>query len=211
MQGRPEEPDMPPALATHASGQERRTLRALADELLEEQRVEYIDDGVLTIMPPAGFTHARILNRISRSFGRAFDNDHTSVDWELRSENFQFDLVDDPQKFFVPDLAIAYPDSASNREFRENLEMVVEVTSPDSPKTVANDRGVKAKQYAKARIPCYLLVDQADRSWTLFVLNGDWPGYQIHSNGKYGVPIKLPEPFGFELPTDAWPPYSEES
>lgn len=202
---------MPPNLTAHAPDHGQRTLRALADELLEEQRVEYVDDGVLTVMPPAGFTHARILGRILRSFGRASDTGQTAVDWELRGENFQFDLVDDPEKFFVPDLAIAYPGSSNNHDFRENLAMVVEVTSPASPKTVDNDRGIKPRQYAKGGIPCYLLIDQADGSWALFVLNGDWPGYQIHSTGQYGVPIKLPEPFGFELQTDQWPPYGDES
>lgn len=202
---------MPPNVTAHAPEHARRTLRVLADELLEEHRVEYIDDGVLAVMPPAGFTHARVIEAITKGFYRAQDAGQTSVDWALRSENFQFDLVEDPEKFFVPDLAIAHPGSSNNREFREDLAMVVEVTSPGSPKTVANDRGAKPKQYAKGGIPCYLLVDQADGSWTLFVLNGDWPGYQLHSSGRYGETIKLPEPFGFELPTDEWLPYSDES
>jgi Uma2 family endonuclease len=121
--------------------------------------------------------------------------------------DFQFDLVDDPQKFFVPDLAIAHPGSTNDREFRENLAMVVEVTSPASPQTVRNDHGVKPKQYAKAGIGCYLLVDQEPGTRTLFVLDGDWPGCQVHGSGRYGTPIELPEPFGFTIPTDEWPAY----
>lgn len=194
---------------THPSAHER-TLRALADELLEEQRVEYFEDGVLTVMPPAGFTHAEILEAIMDSFRGARYTGLTDVRWKLRSENFQFDLVEDPQKFFVPDLAIAYPGSSNNREIRENLAMLVEITSPDSPKTVKNDRGIKPKQYAKAGVPCYLLVDQAEGNWTLYVLNGEWPGYQVHSHGSYGDPINLPEPFGFAIPTDEWPAYTDE-
>lgn len=124
--------------------------------------------------------------------------------------DFQFDIVDDPQKFFIPDIAVAYPGSTSNREFRENLVMVVEVTSPDSSKTVRNDHGVKPEQYAKAGIPCYLLVDQERGSWTIHVLDGDRPGYRIHSTGRYGAPVKLPEPFEFALPTDEWPGYRED-
>lgn len=45
----------------------------------------------------------------------------------------------------------------------------------------------------------------------VFLLSGDWPGYQLHSSGRYGETIKLPEPFGFELPTDEWLPYSDEN
>jgi hypothetical protein len=127
------------------------------------------------------------------------------VEWDRRSENFQFDLVDDPQKFFVPDLAVACPGSTDNRELRENPAMVVEVTSPTTPRTVRNDRRVKPKQHAKAGIGCHLLVDQEPGTWKLFVLDGDWPGYQVHASGRYGAPIELPEPFGFVVPTDEWP------
>jgi Uma2 family endonuclease len=201
---------MPPEPAPEDSDRGQRTLRALADELLEEHRVEYIDDGALTVMPPAGFTHSRILRILMRFFDRAFDTGLTGTEWDLRGENFQFNLVDGPQKFFIPDLAVAYPGSASNREFRENLAMVVEVTSPDTPKTVRNDKGVKPEQYAKAGIPCYLLVDQEQGTWTLHVLDENVPGYQNHSTGRYGTPVKLPEPFGFAIPTDEWPAYRED-
>lgn len=159
---------MPPSLTAHAPDHGQQTLRALADELLEEHRVEHIDNKVLTVMPPAGFTHARIIEAITSGFYHAHYSGQTSTKWALRSENFQFDLVEDPEKFFVPDLAIAHPGSSNNREFREDLAMVVEVTSPGSPKTVANDRGTKPKQYPKGGVPCYLLVDQADGSWTCF-------------------------------------------
>jgi Uma2 family endonuclease len=202
---------MPPEPAPRASDRGQRTLRALADRLLEEHRVEYIDDGALTVMPPAGFTHARILEAIIDAFHDAKFRGLTTVRWALRSENFQFDLVDGPQKFFIPDLAIAHPGSTSNREFRENLAMVVEVTSPESPQTVRNDHGVKPTQYAKAAIPCYLLVDQEQGTWTVYVLDDDRPGYRIHGTGRYGNPIKLPAPFEFAIPTDEWPAYREDA
>jgi hypothetical protein len=88
--------------------------------------------------------------------------------------------------------------------------MLVEVTSPGSPKTVRNDHGIKPRQYAKAGIPCYLLVDQEQGSWTLHVLGDTHPGFQVHSSGLYGAPINLPEPFRFALPTDEWPGYRED-
>ena len=160
-----------------------RTLRRLADDLLEEHHVEYIDDGPLMITIPTGFTHGEICARISESFFRARHTGRSSVDWSVSGGNFQFDLVDDPQKFFVPDLAVAYPGSTSNRDFRENLSMVVEVTSPSSPKTVKNDHDTKPKQYAKAGIGCYLLVDQTIGEWTLVTLSDAVPDYQVHSGG----------------------------
>jgi Uma2 family endonuclease len=187
-----------------------RTLRRLADDLLEEHHVEYIDDGALMITIPTWFTHGEICERIRKSLFRARYTGRSSVDWDLSGGNFQFDLVDDPQKFFIPDLAVAYPGSTSNADFRANLAMVVEVTSPSSPKTVKNDHDIKPKQYAKAGIRCYLLVDQAKGTWTLFALSDAVPGYQVHSSGWYGMPIELPEPFEFTLPTHEWPAYQEE-
>ena len=51
----------------------------------------------------------------------------------------------------------------------------MEVTSPASADTVYNDRVVKPRQYAKAGIPLYLLVDQERTAWTLHGL-ADKPG-----------------------------------
>lgn len=194
-------------LAVHVQA---RTLREIADALLEYQRVEYIDDGRLTVVAIPGFTHARIVRMISRAIDSLGTAGPSGVEWDLRLGDFQFNLPEDQQKFFIPDLSVAYPGSASNREFRKNLALVVEVTSPKSPETVKNDHGIKPKQYAKGGVPCYLLVDQAEGTWTLFALDGKWPGYQVHSSGRYGIPIELPEPFGFTIPTDEWPEYREE-
>jgi hypothetical protein len=197
-------------LAAHHPAPAHRTLRDIADELLEYQRVEYIDDGRLTFVAVPGFTHAKIVRMITRTIDSMWSAKTTPVEWDIRSENFQLERVDDPQKFFVPDIAVAYPGSRNNREFRENLAMVAEVTSPKSPETVRNDREVKPKQYAKAGVTCYLLVDQEQGSWTIYALDGDWPGYQVHSSGRYGMPVKLPEPFDFAIPTDEWPQYRED-
>ena len=197
-------------LVAHGPAPAHRTLRDIADELLEYQRVEYIYDGVLSVMTPLGFSHGSIVGLIVEAIVRAHLRGQTSVDWSMRAGDFQLNRIDDPQKFFIPDIAVAYPGSRDNLEFRENLAMVVEITSPKSPDTVQNDYGIKAKQYAKAGIPCYLLVDQEQGSWTVYALDGDWPGYQVYGSGKYGAPVKLPEPFGFAIGTDEWPSYCED-
>lgn len=198
-------------LAAEGPAPAHRTLRDIADELLEYQRVEYIYDGVLSVMTPLGFEHGEIVDLIVEAIKQASFSGQTPVRWRMRTGDFQLNRIDDPQKFFIPDIAVAYPGSRDNLELRESLAMVVEITSPKSPDTVQNDYGIKAKQYAKAGIPCYLLVDQEQGSWTLYALDGGWPGYQVYGSGKYGAPVKLPEPFGFELPTDEWPSYSDES
>jgi Uma2 family endonuclease len=184
-----------------------RSLRELADKMLEYQRVEYIHEDRLTIVATPGLTHSKIVTRLNEAFNDAWYAKEAPVRWELRFGDFQLERVDDPRRFFVPDIAIAYPDMRTNGEFRENTVMVVEVTSTKTPETVENDRVVKRKQYAKAGVPFYLLVDQEYGDWHLYALAGTWPGYQVHSTGAYGDPIKLPNPFGFTLRTDEWPPY----
>lgn len=193
------------------AGSDRLTLRELADELLEQQRVEFIHEDGLTIVATPGHTHRRIVARLTEAFSDAWHTKQTRFRWEVSAGDFQFEWNDALFRFSVPDLAIAYPGTASNAEFREALMMVVEVTSPKSRETVENDFVVKRKQYAKGGVPLYLLVDQVECTWHLHALTGDWPGYQVYAEGAYGAAIALPEPFGFELPTDTWPAYDAKA
>lgn len=184
------------------AGNGERTLRQVADELLEHRRVEFIHEGKLTLVAVPGYSHAEIVRQVGRQFSR-----QTSVEWYVRSGDFQFDRIDFPERFFVPDIAVAHPPVRSNAECRKNLVMVMEVTSPKSPETVENDFGIKRKHYAKGKVPLYLLVDQEHGVWQLHGLTSDWPIYKIFLEGAYGEPVRLPEPFRFTLPTDRWPAY----
>ena len=181
-----------------------RSLREIADDLLEYQRVEYIEDDRLTVVTPPGFSHRTIVESIVKAVYVAGATGATPEDWSVSAGDFQFDRVDNEEKFFIPDIAVAHPGSTSNEEFRDNIAMVAEVT-PKSPETVENDYGVKAEQYAEAGVPLYLLVDQEKSRWTLFMLSDEKPGYQIQGEGAYGTPVELPEPFAFVIATDQWP------
>jgi Uma2 family endonuclease len=191
--------------------EEIRTLREIADELLENYRVEYIREDELIFVPPAGFTHYTIIQTLVKFFNRAFPT-LTDVDWQLGSENFQWDLLDAKGSFFIPDLVVASPGAGSRREVREDIKLLVEVTSPKDKPGVHNDRVIKPRRYARGGMPLFLLIDQGLGTWTLHQLIDNWPKYQIHSTGYYGesgAPIALPDPFGFSIPTDQWPPYVE--
>ena len=181
-----------------------RTLREIADDLLEYQRVEYIEDDRLTFVTPPGFSHGGIVESIIKAVFSASATGATPEDWSVSAGDFQFDHVDNEEKFFIPDVAVAHPGTKSNAEFRDNIAMVAEVTSPKSPETVENDYGIKAEQYAEAGVPLYLLVDQEKSRWTLFTLRDGKPGYQIQGEGGYGTPVELPEPFAFAIATDQW-------
>jgi len=128
----------------------------------------------------------------------------TSVRWTIDSENFQWDLPDQSGRFYVPDIAVSHPGGSTPARERAAIALIVEVTSPASADTVNNDRVVKPRQYAKAGIPLYLLVDQERTAWTLRGL-GDKPGYELLAAGKYGEGVPLPAPFGFSVPTAEWP------
>jgi Uma2 family endonuclease len=186
------------------------TFRELADRLLETRRVEYVREGELIFVPPAGFPHLTIVRYLVKRFNNVSVLGETSVEWDVDSEHLQWEFRDGSRRFFIPDLAVAYPGAKSRQELQDNVVLIVEITSPDSPDTVKNDLDTKPKRYAKNGVPFYLLVDQAKGTWTLHSLIKDWPRYEVHSSGAYGEPILLPEPFGFTIETADWPPYEPE-
>lgn len=159
----------------------RANLRSPADRLLETTRVEY--DGIKG----------------------AYGTSTTSIRWTAYGGDFQWDLPDGSGRFYVPDIAVVHPDAQTRDEERAAMALVVEVTSPASPDTVLNDRVAKPRQYAKAGIPLYLLVGQERAGWTLYALAEGWQRYQVAAGGKYGEPVPLPAPSGFEIATADWP------
>jgi len=176
---------------------------------LEWTKVEYVDEGVLLVMNPPGFEHRRIVSSIVDGIYGAAYEPWTPIDWRVYSNNFQWDLPDGSDRFYVPDVVVVHPDARTREEERAAIALVVEVTSPASPDTVLNDRETKPRQYAKAGLPLYLLVDQERGEWTLYALAEGWQRYQVAADGKYGEQIPLPPPFGFEIATADWPRYGD--
>ena len=182
----------------------RVDLRQLADRLLETTRVEYVDDGVLLVMNPPAPGHRAIVRLLVEAILIAVATRATPVRWAVDSENFQWELPGQSERFYVPDIVVSHPGARTPEEERAAIVLIAEVTSPASADTVYNDRVVKPPQYAKAGVPLYLLVDQERTAWTLFGL-GDKPGYQVLAAGKFGESIPLPVPLGFSIPTTEWP------
>jgi Uma2 family endonuclease len=180
-------------------------LRELADQLLERYyRVEYVDEGVLLIMNPPGPAHRAIVRLIVESILMAVATRATAVRWAIDSENFQWELPDQAGQFYVPHIVVRHPDARTPEDERAAIALIVEITSPGSTNTVYNDRVTKPRQYAKAEVPLYLLVDRERTTWMLHGL-GSTPGYQLLAAGKFGENIPLPPPFGFSVPTAEWP------
>jgi len=179
-------------------------LRDVADRLLETTRVEYVDEGALLIMNPPGIEHHRIVRSIVQTVILAYHVGQATVNWAV-DENFQWEFADGSRRFFIPDIVLIHPDAVTADEERASIALAVEVTSPPSRDAVFNDRTVKPVQYAKGRVPLYLLVDQEVGQWILHGLAEGWQRYQIVAEGAYGDDISLPEPLGFAIPTAAWP------
>ncbi len=179
-------------------------LRDVADRLLETTRVEYVDEGALLIMNPPGIEHRRIVRSIVQTVILAYHIGQARVNWAV-DENFQWEFADGSRRFFIPDIVLIHPDAVTADEERASIALAVEVTSPPLRDAVFNDRTVKPVQYAKGRVPLYLLVDQEVGQWTLHGLAEGWQRYQIVAEGAYGDDISLPEPLGFAIPTAAWP------
>jgi Uma2 family endonuclease len=179
-------------------------LRQFADRLLEVTRVEYVDDGVLLVMNPPAAGHRAIIRLLVEAILMAVATKATPVRWSVDSENFQWELPGQSERFYVPDIVVSHPGASTPEEERAAIVLIAEVTSLTSADTVYNDRVVKPRQYAKADIPLYLLVDQERTAWTLFGL-GAKSGYQVLAAGKFGESVPLPAPLGFSIPTAEWP------
>jgi Uma2 family endonuclease len=182
----------------------QQDLRDLADQLLETTKVEYVDEGALLIMNPPGIEHRRIVRSIVQTVILAYHTGQTAVDWAV-DENFQWEYTDKSRRFFVPDIALIHPAAVTAEEEQASIALIVEVTSPPSRDAVFNDRTIKPVEYARGKVPLYLLVDQELGRWTLHGRSEGRPRYQVVAQGAYGEDIPLPEPLGFTIPTSTWP------
>jgi Uma2 family endonuclease len=124
--------------------------RMLESGILSEDDPVELLEGVIVEMSPQGAVHARIVSRLNRflvlSVGESF---------EVRP---QLPLTLDEQSEPEPDLAVVPVEPGLSDEHPHHALLVVEVASA----SLAHDRRVKARLYARASIPEYWLVD-ADR------------------------------------------------
>ncbi|WP_129285423.1 Uma2 family endonuclease [Streptomyces sp. GZWMJZ-114] len=82
----------------------------------------------------------------------------------------------------------------------DGVLMVAEVTSHDWD-THQRDRVEKAKGYAAAGIPVYLLIDRQAGGFVVYAEPDDG-GYRSVTARAFGAPIELPEPVGRTLESD---------
>lgn len=110
-----------------------------------------------------------------------------------------------PSRFglYVPDLAVVPQEALRGEDTlvpAGEAHLVVEVTSKT---TADNDRTHKAKGYAEAGVPLYLLIDAPAPGGPTVRLYGEPKGdvYRLLSAGPFGSRFVLPQPFGLALDT----------
>ena len=99
------------------------------------------------------------------------------------------------------------------------IELVAEITSPSTAKTDREPerppkRENKWQWYARAEVPCYLIVDADPKVMrtTLYSIPDQGSAAYLHKESwAFGETITLPDPFSIEIPTTSWRPWSDSA
>ncbi|MGE7436581.1 Uma2 family endonuclease [Kitasatospora sp. NPDC001175] len=184
-------------------------------------RVEVVG-GEIVVSPAPVYPHAAILDDIQRAVHYAQFSD-PAYPWRV-VQGINLNLIEVADGY-IPDLAVVHADIDTQSRADDvlhllphQLELVVEVTSKsnaDNDREPVFGRRTKATKwsgYARERVPYYLLVDRDPRQpgVTLFSEPDSASGrYGTAETWKFGDPVRLPEPFGVEIRTESWRPWSD--
>ncbi|UGY92123.1 Uma2 family endonuclease [Streptomyces gobiensis] len=157
-------------------------------------RVELIE-GEIHVAPPPNGDHEEIVSEISgqvrdhrKDLGR-----YTNIGLDVPGASSSGKVI--------PDIVIAPKGSFSGRpEMYHDPAPAMLVGEVTSPTTAKNDRGKKLRGYARAGIPCYLLIDRVSGRAVLYT-NPSGEHYVRSETVDLSETLKLPEPLGFELDT----------
>ncbi len=169
------------------------------EEWPEGSKVEIIE-GVITVSPSPSNNHNEIAELIHRQLG--------VIPFALGIYHEQTILVPSRGGAYIPDLVVAPRADVVGKGERyipaAAAELVVEVTSQSN---ASHDRISKVAGYALGGVPLYLLADRWAPDGPTVTLYGEPQGdvYRVLSTCKFGEVIKLPEPFGLDLDTSAFP------
>ncbi|MFD9593790.1 Uma2 family endonuclease [Kitasatospora sp. NPDC059973] len=184
-------------------------------------RVEVIG-GEFVVSPAPVYLHAGILTDIQEAVLSARVAD-AAFPWRA-VQTVNLDLVEIGDGY-IPDMVVVHQDTDAKSRAEDvlflqpqDLDLVIEVTSPSNAR---NDRRpllgrrlkpTKWSGYARTGVPYYLLVDRdpGQPGITLFGEPDRGEGsYRVLGEWKFGEPLRLPEPFGFEVSTETWKPWAE--
>ena len=199
---------------------EGRLLKELGIPDDKRTRVEIIG-GEIVVSPGPLVEHAFIVSDVQDAFSR---RRALEADFRWRTAqviDFNLPRIGDG---YIPDLIVLTADvfeAASNQHARsltaDMIGLVVEITSKA---TAADDRApgrqrvrpTKWDGYAHEEVEFYLLVDRAPNKAVVTLYTEPNPArglYLADQLWKFGETIMLPEPFGVEIPTENWLPWTK--
>ncbi|WP_394432133.1 Uma2 family endonuclease [Streptomyces sp. SGAir0957] len=163
-----------------------------AMELPEGYHAEIIE-GAIDVSPTGGVSHAQVANRVRRALDRHLaDGDHAA---------HQDINVIHRLKTWIPDVVVgpedleSYADEYGLGVDAKAVALVVEVVSPGKHNQ-DRDRLRKRREYARAGIAVYVLVDDYDDGGTVTVLTAPRPGtadWAVVHRAPYGTDVVIPE------------------
>ncbi|MYT69995.1 MULTISPECIES: Uma2 family endonuclease [unclassified Streptomyces] len=163
-----------------------------AMELPEGYHAEIIE-GAIDVSPTGRVTHAQAANRVRRALDRYLaGGDHaahqdTNVIHRLKSWI--------PDAFVGPEDLELYADEDGLGVKAEAVSLVVEVVSPGKHNQ-DRDRTRKRREYARAGIAVYVLIDDYDDGGTVTVLSDprrDRADWAVVHRAPYGSEVTVPE------------------
>ncbi|OEV11467.1 hypothetical protein AN218_12735 [Streptomyces nanshensis] len=161
----------------------------------EGWRVELIG-GRIHRAPPAPGWHAETVSEVG---GQILDRRRNSTLRTYTGIGLYVPDVSATGKV-VPDLVIAPKGSFSDRAEYHDPAAVMLVAEVTSRSTAVQDRGPKLRGYARAGIPCYLLIDR-EAGEVVVYSEPSGASFTRSSEAALSKTVALPEPLRFELDT----------
>ncbi|MFF3271621.1 Uma2 family endonuclease [Streptomyces chrestomyceticus] len=184
----------PWAAGERAPASAEEAFEALSAAAPKGWRVELIEGEIHVVPPPAG-RHEEIVSELSgqvrdhrKDLGR-YTNLGLSVPGSTSTGKVIPDLAVAPKGSFDDDIGFHDPSP---------VMLVVEVLSSS---TAGNDRIKKLRGYARAGIPCYLLIDRAADLATLCAEPSGDQYLKVCEINLAEKVISLPDPLNFDLDT----------
>ncbi|WP_111601073.1 Uma2 family endonuclease [Streptomyces sp. Amel2xB2] len=166
---------------------------ALSAASPEGWRVELIE-GEIHVVPPANGEHEEIVSELTGQI-----RDHRKELGRYTGIGLYVPDASATGKV-VPDLVIAPKGSFSDRAEYHDPAPVLLVAEVTSRSTAVQDRGPKLRGYARAGIPCYLLIDR-EAGEVVVYSEPSGASFTRSSEAALSKTVALPEPLGFELDT----------
>ncbi len=162
-----------------------------AIELPEGYHAEIIE-GLIEVSPTGRLSHSQIANRLRRALDKFLDRSEFAA--------FQDTNVIQGRKAWIPDVLVA-PEDVEAHSSEDGIgikasavQLIIEVVSPGSD-SVTRDRTRKRREYARAGIAVYVLIDDHDERGIVTVLTAPDPDQAIYGDelrAGYGATATIP-------------------